>query len=94
VQNSQAVLPTWYRVVAIVFGLITVGVAGLVLADPGLALAVLIFLLAFALLVMGIDRIIAGVTGHPFGWMPVAMRGLTGPGPGSSPPAGQAPPPP
>jgi uncharacterized membrane protein HdeD (DUF308 family) len=84
-QSSQAVLPTWYRAVAILFGLITVGLALLVLADPVLGVAALIFLLAFALLVMGVDRIIAGITGHPFGWMPAGMRGLSGVGPSSGP---------
>jgi len=93
--RSQAVLPTWYRAVAIIFGLITVGLALLVLADPALGLFALVFLLAFALLVMGVDRIIAGITGHPFGWMPGAMRGVVGsPGPGteSIPPGGHSPP--
>jgi uncharacterized membrane protein HdeD (DUF308 family) len=92
-QSSQARLPTWYRAVAVVFGVITVGLAFLVLADPTLGLAALVLLLAFALLLMGVDRIIAGITGHPFGWMPSVMREVASGSPPGSPPAGGPSPP-
>jgi hypothetical protein len=72
---SVAKLPVWYRVLALVVGLITIALAFIVLVDPALGLLALVFLLAFALLVMGFDRLIAGITGHPFGWMmATAMR--------------------
>jgi uncharacterized membrane protein HdeD (DUF308 family) len=70
-------LPTWYRVFAVVVGLVSIALALVVLADPLLAVWVLIFLLAFALLVMGLDRLVAGITGHSFGWrmMPPPVSG-------------------
>jgi uncharacterized membrane protein HdeD (DUF308 family) len=88
-QSAAAKLPTWYRALAVLVGLISIALAFVVLIDPVLAVATLILLLGFALLVIGIDRVVAGITGHPFGWMPVAMP-KTGPGA----PPGQGPNPP
>ena len=78
--TGTAKLPTWYRALAVVVGLITIVLGIVVLAFPGLALLTLVFLLAFALLVIGIDRLIAGITGHPFGWMGPIMSGPLGGG--------------
>lgn len=69
---TSITLPTWYRALAIVVGLVSILLAFVVLADPALAVATLILLLGFALLVIGIDRLIAGVTGHPYGGFLVA----------------------
>ena len=89
--TSSARLPGWYRAVAVTVGLISIALAFVVLLFPGLALLTLVFLLGFALLVIGIDRVIAGITGHPYGWMP----GFTPPSaaPGTAP-GGPSPPPP
>lgn len=89
-------LPTWYRVLAVIVGVFSIALALIVLVDPVLAIWLLIFFLAFALLLMGIDRLVAGISGHPFGQMMPLMPPIMG-GTGSantpSPPAGQAPPP-
>jgi uncharacterized membrane protein HdeD (DUF308 family) len=85
-QMSTVRLPTWYRGLAILVGLISIALGFIVLAFPGLALLTLVFLLAFALLVIGIDRLIAGVTGHPFGWMPGMGTGWPG-APGTAKPS-------
>jgi len=88
--NTMAKLPTWYRAIAVIVGLITVALAVVVLAFPALGLLTLVFILGFALMVIGIDRVVAGVTGHPFGWMP----GFPGAGAGSpSPPSDKLSPP-
>ncbi len=84
-------LPTWYRAFAIVVGVFSIGLALIVLVDPFLAIWLLIFFLALALLTIGMDRLIAGVTGHPFGWMgPMGPGGMMG---GPSSPPGNSPPP-
>lgn len=70
-ETTTAKLPGWYRALATVVGLISIALAFVVLAFPGLAVLTLVFLLGFALLVIGIDRVAAGITGHPFGWMNV-----------------------
>jgi len=75
-------LPGWYRALATLVGVVSIVLAIVVLVDPALGVLTLVFLLGFALLVIGIDRIIAGITGHPFGFMPTMM-----PAPGT-PPAG------
>ena len=85
---SSIRLPTWYRGLAIVVGLVSIVLAFVVLAYPGLALATLVLLLAFALLVIGMDRLIAGVTGHPYGWISGAGATLRAEmaGPAGTPP--------
>ncbi|MFZ1023796.1 MAG: DUF308 domain-containing protein [Thermoplasmata archaeon] len=85
-QASTVRLPSWYRALTAVVGLIAIALAFVLLAYPGIALLTLVFLLAFALLVIGIDRLIAGITGHPFGWMPGAAGGWMG-GPASGKPS-------
>ena len=88
-----ATLPGWYRALAILVGLISIALAFVVLVDPALAVATLILLLGFALLVIGIDRLIAGVTGHPFGGLMSAEgRGVTQELLGAPPGAGGSPP--
>jgi hypothetical protein len=87
-------LPSWYRALAIVVGVISIGLALLVLVDPALGLALLVILLAFALLVIGFDRLIMGVTGHTFGagaLLPMEFTGKPG-APPQSPPGGGLPP--
>lgn len=77
---SSIALPMWYRVLAVFVGVLSIALAFVVLVDPHLAIWLLIFLLAFALLVVGMDRLVAGISGHPFGWM---MRVGVGPAGGS-----------
>jgi uncharacterized membrane protein len=72
---SGARLPTWYRGFAAVIGLISIALAFVVLIFPALGLLTLVFLLAFALLIIGIDRLVAGITGHPFGYFAMGPGG-------------------
>jgi hypothetical protein len=87
--SPSSKLPDWYRAIAIVVGVLSIALAFVVLAFPGLALLTLVFLLAFALLVIGVDRLLAGVTGHP--WGPVLIRGDLLGRPPDSPPGGGRP---
>jgi hypothetical protein len=81
----------WYRVLAVIVGVLSIGLALIVLVDPLLAVWLLIFFLALALLMIGIDRLVAGISGHPFGQimlMPVPASGGsagTPPGPAQPP---------
>jgi len=89
--TSGAKLPGWYRGFAVFVGVVSIALAIIVLADPVLGVAVLVILLAFALLVIGMDRLVAGITGHPFGFMsgpfpPAGVPPAGGPGTGPSPP--------
>lgn len=58
-------LPTWYRVLASIVGVLSIVLALIVLVYPLLAVWVLIFLLAFALLFIGMDRLVVGISGQP-----------------------------
>ncbi len=80
-------LPTWARALAIVAGIFAIIVAILFLIFPGLALATFVLLVGFFLLVFGIERIAAGISGHSLRWAPVgAPQGGTPPTSGNSPP--------
>lgn len=78
-------LPTWYRVLASVVGVLTIALALVVLIDPLLAVWLLIFFLAFGLLFIGMDRLVIGISGEPL-WRMIPMT----PSP-SSPPTGTGP---
>jgi uncharacterized membrane protein HdeD (DUF308 family) len=51
-----------------VVGVLSIVLALIVLVEPGLAVWLLIFLLAFALLFVGIDRLTMAITGTPIWW--------------------------
>jgi uncharacterized membrane protein HdeD (DUF308 family) len=68
-QTAKATLPGWARALAILVGIVSLILGVIVLVFPGLAILTLVFLLAIAFLFIGIDRIIAGVTGHPYYWI-------------------------
>jgi uncharacterized membrane protein HdeD (DUF308 family) len=70
--DHKATLPTWARALAIVVGVISIGAAFIVVLFPGIAILTLVILLGVALLFIGIDRLIAGITGHPYYWMAMA----------------------
>jgi hypothetical protein len=66
---SSAKLPTWYRVLATIVGLMSIALALVVLVAPVLAVWLLIFLLAFGLLFIGMDRLVIGISGQPLWWV-------------------------
>ncbi len=93
-QSTSMMLPMWYRGFAVLVGLLSIALAIIVLADPALGLFALVFLLAFALMIIGIDRLVAGITGHPFGggFLSPAQRGLVNEALAGAPPPGGSPP--
>jgi hypothetical protein len=62
-------LPTWYRVLASIVGVLTLALALVVLAEPVLAVWLLIYLLAIGLLFIGMDRLVVGISGQPLWWV-------------------------
>lgn len=89
--SRSAKLPTWYRVVAIIVGVLSIVLSLIVLIEPGLAVWLLIFLLALAMMFIGMDRLVVGISGHPFWWAdttpPTAPSQPSGTSPGSTPPS-------
>lgn len=89
--ERQLTLPTWARAFAIVVGVISIASAFIVLLFPGIALLTLVILLGIALMFIGLDRLIAGISGHPYHWIGVVPAGTAGP-PDSMPSAPHSPP--
>jgi uncharacterized membrane protein HdeD (DUF308 family) len=73
---AKLTLPTWARVLAAIVGIVSLCLGLVVLVYPGLAILTLVFLLATAFLFIGIDRLMAGITGHPYYWL-APMTSLT-----------------
>ena len=80
---TVAKLPTWYRALAVIVGVLAMVSALIVLMRPLLAIWLLIFLLAVGLLVVGMDRLAAGISGQPFWWAQPPLPST--PGQSSSP---------
>jgi uncharacterized membrane protein HdeD (DUF308 family) len=64
-QSQQQKLPGWARALAVVVGLVSIIAGLLVLVFPELGLLVVVYFLAFAFLLLGIERLAMGITGHP-----------------------------
>lgn len=85
-QGSRLTLPGWARALAIVVGIVSIILGIVVLLDPALGLLTLVFLLAIAFLFIGIDRLIAGITGHPYyGLLPMMATAAEAPNPPKPP---------
>lgn len=85
---SAPTLPTWARALAIIVGLVAIVAGIIVLVFPGIAILTLVFLLGIALLFIGIDRLMSGITGHPY----QGMFGMPLAPPAQTPPSGNQPP--
>jgi len=65
-ETETVKLPDWARALGIFVGIISL-VAGLfVLVFPGLGVLAVVFLLAFALIMLGVERLAMGITGHAY----------------------------
>ncbi len=85
---ATVTLPTWARALAIVVGLVAIAAGIIVLVFPGIAVLTLVFLLGIALLFIGIDRLMSGITGHPY----QGMFGMPLAPPAQPPASGGSPP--
>jgi len=79
VAEQKAILPTWARILAVIVGVLLLAAAGLVLLEPVYGLFLMVVFLGIALVFLGMDRIVAGITGHPYSWMTMTPVGPTGP---------------
>lgn len=66
-EESEAVrLPGWMRLLAIISGIISIVAAIMAIINPLLALRTLVILFAVALLFIGIERLVVGVSGKSY----------------------------
>ena len=59
-------LPGWARALAVVVGLVTLVAGFLVLVFPALGVLFVVYILAFALILLGVERLGMGITGHAY----------------------------
>ena len=57
-------LPNWARTLAAIVGILSLIAGVLVLVFPGLGVLAVVYLLAFALIMLGVERLAMGITGH------------------------------
>ncbi len=64
VENRK--LPGWARALAVFVGLLSLAAGLLVLVFPGLGVLFVVYLVAFALIMLGVERLGMGITGHAY----------------------------
>jgi uncharacterized membrane protein HdeD (DUF308 family) len=74
IQMGRAKMPGWARALAVVVGVISLIVGFLVLVFPGLGFLLVAYFIAFALLMLGADRIATGISGHTYEMKVVQTR--------------------
>ncbi len=68
-------IPGWMRTLAIIVGVASIVASIIVIIYPAIAIAILVMLLAFGLLLIGIERLANGISGRTY--IPVAHRRVT-----------------
>jgi uncharacterized membrane protein HdeD (DUF308 family) len=59
-------LPNWARTFAVIGGIASIMAGILVLAFPGLGVLFVVYLLGFALTLLGLERLTVGITGQAY----------------------------
>jgi len=67
-------LPGWARALAVVVGLVTLVAGFLVLIFPALGVLFVVYILAFALILLGVERLGMGITGHAYTVTPLSKK--------------------
>ena len=63
--ESEAMsMPGWARALAITGGILSLIAGFLILVFPSLGVLIIAYFLAFALIMLGTERLVIGVTGH------------------------------
>ena len=59
-------LPNWARTLGVIVGVLSLVAGFLVLVFPGLGILTVVYFLAFALIMLGVERLAMGITGHAY----------------------------
>ena len=59
-------LPDWARTLAVIVGLLSLVAGFLILIFPGLGVLAVVYILAFALMMLGVDRLATGISGQAY----------------------------
>ena len=72
IEEGAVRVPGWMRALSAIVGIISIIAAILVLVYPAIAVATLVMLLAIGLLLIGIERLVIGISGRTY--RPVVQR--------------------
>jgi len=67
VEVGRVSLPDWARTLAVIVGLLSLVAGFLILIFPGLGVLAVVYILAFAMMMLGVERLAMGITGHAYG---------------------------
>jgi len=67
VEMGKVSLPNWARTLAVIVGLLSIVAGFLILVFPGLGVLAVVYILAFALMMLGVERLAVGITGQAYG---------------------------
>ena len=67
VEMGKVSLPAWARTLAVIVGLLSIVAGFLILIFPGLGVLAVVYILAFALMMLGVERLAVGITGQAYG---------------------------
>jgi len=65
-ETETVKLPDWARVLGVFVGILSLIAGFLILVFPGLGVLTVVYLLAFALIMLGVERLAMGITGHAY----------------------------
>jgi uncharacterized membrane protein HdeD (DUF308 family) len=67
VEVGRVSLPNWARTLAVIVGSLSIVAGFLVLIFPGLGVLAVVYILAFALIMLGVERLAMGFSGQAYG---------------------------
>jgi uncharacterized membrane protein HdeD (DUF308 family) len=59
-------LPDWARALGVIVGILSLIAGFFVLVFPGLGVLAVVYLLAFAMMMLGVERLATGITGRAY----------------------------
>ena len=65
-ETETVKLPDWARALGAIVGILSLIAGFFVLVFPGLGVLAVVYLLAFALIMLGVERLAMGITGHAY----------------------------
>ena len=67
VEMGRVSLPAWARALAVIVGVLSIVAGFLILIYPGLGVLAVVYILAFAMVMLGVERLAMGLTGQTYG---------------------------
>jgi uncharacterized membrane protein HdeD (DUF308 family) len=65
-ETDKITIPGWARALAIIGGILSIMAGFLILVFPGLGVLLVAYFLAFALIMLGTERLVVGISAHAY----------------------------